>query len=156
VLGKVLLCEFVALLAPLVCLVYRGGIFNTPDDPESPHGHYEPKMRKIYEKYGKWVGDYWWLGIRNRAYGLRFNLKPELFRAATSYDGFPRVRYKKGLIQVTDVAGYKEYILNLKWLHIIYGYRMGPVYNTKGPLGSRQVNMDARPILSIRSGEDDN
>jgi hypothetical protein len=158
---KALLCELVGLLAPLVCLFYRQGWFVTPDDPVSPHGQYEPKMCRIRELFGNWVADWWWLGVRNRAYGLRYALKPEYFKTLSSYENLPVSRYWRGPVRVTKVSGFAEYALSLKRFHVIYGLRMTPIYNEikqnavegdQPKIPFRPVNMDARPIFSIRSG----
>jgi hypothetical protein len=163
---KVLACELVALAAPLVCLVYRGGWFNTPDDPASPHGQYEPKMQRILARFGVLVNDWWWLGVRNRAYGLRYALKPAHFKRLTSYEVCRLERRFYGLLRITRVDGYAELALNCWWVHVIVGYRVTPIYNEAienaarrvegAPLiPFRAVNMDARPLISIRSGMPD-
>lgn len=38
--------------------------FSTPDE-RLPGGLYEPTVKKIYDKYGKWVTSWYWLGCRN-------------------------------------------------------------------------------------------
>jgi hypothetical protein len=163
---KVLMCELAGALAPLVCLFYRDGWFNTPDDPASPHGQYEPKMRRIRERFGTWVNDWWWLGVRNRAYGLRYALKPAYFKSLGSYENLPVSRVWRGPVRVTTVSGFAEYALFWQGFHVLYGLRITPIYNEilhnarARELGApeipfRPVNMDARPILSIRSGAPD-
>lgn len=159
---KVAVCEAVALLAPLVTLVYRRGWFNTPDNPDSPHGLYESKMVRIYQRYGAFVSDWWWLGVRNRAYGLRYALKPAHFKALGSYADCVLSQVKRGNKTVTEVDGYREYVYQYDWGHVIVGYRLTPIYNEvlKNRYGIevipfRPVNMDARPILSFRSGQAD-
>jgi hypothetical protein len=165
---KVLVCELVSLAAPVVCLFYRRGWFITPDDLSSPHGQYEPKMRGILARFGPAVNDWWWLGVRNRGYGLRYRLKPALFRNLGTYEHLPTERHTRGRLRITRVAGHSEYVMDLTRLHIIYGYRMTPVYNEirwnarardEGWLEQlipfRPVNMDARPIFSIRMGAPD-
>ena len=155
---KIVLCEFVALLAPLVTIFYRDGWFNTPDDPLSPHGQYEQKMRRIYDRFGERVNDWWWLGVRNRAYGLRYALKPRHFKDLDTYEDCDVSKSDLRRCQLVTVDGYKERIVQLKWVHIIVGYRLTPIFNevTKNRMGAgipfRKINMDARPIFSIRSG----
>lgn len=167
---KVLLCELVALLAPLVCLVYRKGWFNTPDDPSSPHGLYETKMRRILAKYGRYWSDWWWLGVRNRAYGLRYALKPNEFKGLW-YEGLGILEFgrtTRGRVRVTRVLTRKEWAIDFGRFHVLYGYRMTPIYNElvrnynalllsgyEWDVPFRPINMDARPLLSIRSGKPD-
>lgn len=43
--------------------------FETPDE-RLPGGLYEPTVEKVYVVWGKWVCTYYWLGLRNRAFGL--------------------------------------------------------------------------------------
>lgn len=110
-------------------------------------------MRWVYEKFGSFVGDWYWLGIRNTAYGLAYKFIPEIFKNRETYDDLEKFRAKHGPITYTEVAGYPEWIINFGFFHIIFGYRMSPVYDTKGKV--RPITMDARPILSIRGGGKD-
>lgn len=65
----------------------------TPDDPVSPFGSgttptasNEPTVRKVYEKFGRYIGDVYWLAWRNSFYGLRLSFKPAwLADPATDY-----------------------------------------------------------------------
>lgn len=43
--------------------------FETPDE-RLPGGLYEPTVEKVYVVWGKWGCTYYWLGLRNRAFGL--------------------------------------------------------------------------------------
>jgi hypothetical protein len=160
---QLVLLELVKLAAPLVCIFYRGGWFNTPDDPASPHGQYEPKMRGLLARFGPRVNDWWWLGIRNRAYGLAYAMKPAHFKALSTYDECACLRAVEGRTRVTWVDGYRERAIDLKWFHLLVGYRVTPIYNEwyanlerakfgEPPIPFRPVNMDARPILSLRLG----
>jgi hypothetical protein len=159
---KVLLCELVALAAPLVCLVYRKGWFITPDDPVSPHGQYERKMQGIYRRFGRFVNDWWWLGVRNRGYGLRYALKPAFFKRLTSYEGLQFDHQVNGALTKTTINGtWSEWVWQFDRFHVIYGYRLTPIYNEwrnnqfaapQWRIPFRPVNMDARPIFSIRAG----
>ncbi len=138
-------------MAPLVTIVYRKGWYLTPDDLVSPYGAYEPTMRAVYAKYGKWIGDWVWLGFRNKGYGLKYKMTPDLFKVVTSYEDLNMVSTEGKYLRVIDIEGYKEYCLKLKYFHVLYGYRLRPVRDGiwKTP------NMDARPIFSIRGGAED-
>jgi hypothetical protein len=164
--ARLLLLELVKLTAPLVCIVYRDGWFNTPDDPASPHGQYEPKMQGILRRWGPRVSDWWWLGVRNRAYGLSYALKPAHFKALTTYSDCDCVRGVKGRTRITVVDDYAERAINFGWFHLLVGYRVTPIFNEwmennlRGLRGEplipfRPINMDARPILSLRTGRAD-
>jgi hypothetical protein len=155
---KVVLCTLAGLLAPLVCLVYRRGWFATPDDLTSPHGFYEPAMARLYARFGTWVGDYVWHGLRNRAFGLAYALKPAVFKALASYEQLLGMRRHYGPLRVIGIAGIpgREYTLSLGIAHLIVGYRLRPVYDRCGVDWTlTHPNMDARPILSLRAGNKD-
>jgi len=56
----------------------------TPDDPVSPFGSgttpgasYEATQVKIYERFGRYIGDCVWLGWRNSGYGVSYYTKPD-------------------------------------------------------------------------------
>lgn len=165
---QILLCELVGLIAPLVTLVYRKGWFNTPDNPDSPHGMYEPAMKAKHAKWGTYWADWWWLGIRNRAYGLRYSLKPEFFKSLDTYERLSiKTRYLIASrylnLREINVAGYKEWTLWCCFFHVIVGHRLRPIRDEfvnnmylepSMQIPFREVNMDARPIFSIRGGQD--
>jgi hypothetical protein len=164
--SKIIASTLAELLAPIVTLFYREGWFNTPDDPVSPRGVGEPFMRKLHAKVGPWLADWWWLGIRNRAYGLKYALKPALFRSVGSYEQLPTQRHTRGRVRTTTVAGFPEWAIDCGRFHVLVGYRVTPIYSEildnqrrrdeRWPLiPFRPVNMDARPILSVRMGAPD-
>lgn len=164
-----LLCELVALAAPVVCLFYRKGWFLTPDDPVSPFGSgttpgasTEPFVQRIYARFGVFAGDYWWLGLRNRAYGLSYALKPRHFKQLTTYTDCQASLTERGPLRTIAIDGYAEYTLRLGFFHVIAGYRLRPIYDWimhnriyRAQIPYRPVNMDARPILSVRWGTKD-
>jgi hypothetical protein len=157
-----LLIGLVKAVAPIVCLVYRGGWFLTPDDPVSPFGcgttpgaSREPAMQRMYERFGRFIADWWWLGVRNRAYGLAYALKPEHFKAMTSYATDVRSwSYRwHGPLRRIEIDGFVEWTLDAKVAHVILGWRLRPVWDgLLVDVPVRPVNMDARPILSVRAG----
>lgn len=155
---QILALRLVSLAAPLVCLVpqFRRGWFLTPDDPVSPYGQGEPAMRERLAKWGVYWSDWWWLAARNRAYGLAYAFKPDFFKQLTTYADLRPVVTYKGPLRVIEIAGFREYMLSLRWFHIIAGYRLRPVRDgIYDGAPYRAVNMDARPILSIRAGKAD-
>jgi hypothetical protein len=164
---KILFGMVLSLLEPIVTLVYRRGWFDTPDDNVSPRGMYEERVRKINERFGNWVSDYYWLALRNRAYGYDYAMKPEFFKNLTSYDGLNmdiRWRTVLGFIKVRTIwiEGFKEYTVSFGFFHVIYGYRLRPIFDesfhnkwASDKIPFRPINMDARPILSFRFGAKD-
>jgi hypothetical protein len=157
-LGKILTIALASLISPVVTLFYRKGIWVTPDDPESPYGvgnasSNEPTMHWIYNNLGTFIGDWWWLGVRNRAYGLKYKFKPDFFKGLGTYDDLEKFRFKSGLVTYTEVEGYPEWVISFYFFHVIVGYRMSPVYDTIGKV--RPINMDARAIFSVRAGGND-
>jgi hypothetical protein len=164
--AKLVLLQLAKFVAPFVTLVYREGWFNTPDDPHSPHGQYEPKMQGIYRRFGARVNDWWWLGVRNPAYGLAYAMKPAHFKALTTYDECSCWRGYEGHSRITMVDNHAERAIEFGWFHVLVGYRVTPIYNEfnenahralvgQAPIPFRPINMDARPILSLRAGKPD-
>ena len=165
---KQLISFLAGLAAPFVTLFYRKGIWLTPDDPVSPFGSgttpgasVEPKMIWIYSKFGKFVGDWWWLGVRNTAYGLGYKWKPWILknREGGDYSGLEMSQFHQGRKRVITLMGpevYKETTYFFPFFHVIHGYRLRPVLDTmhRG-IAVRKNNMDGRPILSIRFGNKD-
>jgi hypothetical protein len=155
---KIIFLQLVKMSAPFVTLFYRSGWYVTPDNPHSPHGMYERKMAYMHARFGTWFADWWWLGVRNTAYGLAYRLKPQHFKLRTSYDDCEVDRWTDGWVTVTDVDGYREYVVQFSKFHVIAGYRLTPIYDEvmKNRAGAgipyRQINLDARPIISIRAG----
>ena len=47
--------------------------FSTPDE-RLPGGMYEPTVAAMYEKRGKWLTSWYWLGVRNCLFGLALRL----------------------------------------------------------------------------------
>lgn len=65
----------------------------TPDDRVPPFGcgttpgaSYERSQVRLYERFGRYVGDVVWLGWRNAGYGLSYWLKPDFLKR-------PGIRY---------------------------------------------------------------
>lgn len=163
-------------IAPVVTLFYRGGWFNTPDDPVSPRGMGEPFMRKLHAKVGPWLADWWWLALRNRTYGFAYAMKPAIFKglhyAMIGIGACSNAIEWRGplLCRTITILGFKERTFTLVlWgagvLTLIVGYRLRPIWDEvwrNAISGSRMwdvphrpVNMDARPIFSLRFGYDD-
>ena len=51
---------------------------NTWDDPGCDQGEYEPQVVWVHVHFGWWVKTWYWLGVRNQAYGLFHALAPVL------------------------------------------------------------------------------
>lgn len=174
--ARMALLEVAKLLAPLLMLVpaLRRGIWITPDDPVSPYGcgnsptgSDEPMMRGIYARWGTYWGDWWWLGVRNRAFGLAYKLKPEHFKRLRTYETCevatseaPRWYGRRRLITV-DGHEERTYFFG-RAFHVIAGYRLRPVRDEHlrsiplpEPILVRPINMDARPVLTVRAGGTD-
>lgn len=87
---------------------------STPDE-RLPGGMYEPAHLALYEKYGKWVASWYWLGIRNRMIGVGVALGRETTDYAPDGLGFWqrgdmwRFAFKVGVIKF--LTGYKIYKL---------------------------------------------
>lgn len=124
----------------------------TPDDIHSPYGQYEPTTRKVYERFGKRVGDFYWLGLRNRAYGLRYYFKPDELKGLTTYDHIKIARIDDNTVgMVLGDQYYEEKTRAFGPLRLISGWRLTPLLDTKlnqNPV--RPINMDGRPVLTIR------
>jgi len=146
-----------ALLAVMVCAV-RGRYpwwMTTPDDPfvrgEAAHfGAYETTVRAVYARFGRYIGDVYWLGLRNQLFGLRYWLKPDRFKGITDYSRMRRrIDPPRGALTVYCVEGYR-----------LWQWRVGPFELLAGwmvrgaaldPFTPRQpVNMDFRPTFSPR------
>jgi hypothetical protein len=88
----------------------------TPDE-RLPGGLYEESHLELYERYGKWVASYVWLGWRNRLHGLAYSLGHE----TTGYkpDDAPQGLWERGddwqyvkqLGPLRFVAGWQIYAL---------------------------------------------
>lgn len=147
----------------------------TPDDLPShgPHfGYYEATVRKVYERFGKRIGDFYWLGWRNVLYGLRYRLKPAflmpqpdpirggIYNYAHLYYGVDQKtltplceRIRKGRAVMYRVGKFRCVKVNY---FTFRGSRYGGIFGWKidsivdDPFTSRTlVNMEARPTCVI-------
>ena len=62
--------ELGMLPSPLLRLRDNQRWIETPDDAYLPAGLYEASQRALYERVGLFLSSWWWLGVRNRAYGV--------------------------------------------------------------------------------------
>jgi hypothetical protein len=130
----------------------------TPDDQVSPFGQYEETVRKVYEKYGRWAGDTYWLGVRNRMYGLAYKWKIPELKGVTDYSNLlthkQRLDYPHFSIQKIDLILngkiYREHTIQLGPVYLIFGWKLNPVHSDKH-IPRKEVNMDARPTFSFRT-----
>lgn len=130
----------------------------TPDDLVSPFGQYEATVRKVYERWGRRVGDFYWLGLRNVMYGLRYRFKPLMLYPRIDVTGVLNYahlhpsakRIVCGRVTKYQIDNYKMWTIKLP---LGFGIKAGwkidqMIYD---PYTERKpVNMDARPIFSIR------
>ena len=138
----------------------------TPDDPVSPFGKEERTMKTIYSRFGRYVGDVWWLGKRNRMYGLAYEMKPDWLKD-------PSIRYED-LEMVKEGNDFKLRQPDGSWLvetqkkvgpfFVLYGHRIEPIWNgrkenldrlavglERAPRPAQHPNMDGRPIFTVRT-----
>lgn len=87
--------------------------FSTPDE-RLPGGMYEPAVSKMYDRWGKWVTSWYWLGIRNALFGMAFafgkpttDYIPDLPLGLWKRDDIWRYSVKFGPIKF--LCGYKVY-----------------------------------------------
>jgi hypothetical protein len=86
--------------------------FSTPDE-RLPGGLYEPTVRIIFDKYGKWFTSWYWLGIRNQAMTLAIKLgKPTTDYIPETLGYWERDdiwRYAAQFGSIKFVVGYQVY-----------------------------------------------
>jgi len=154
------LITLVSLLAPIVVVPFAWlgkypSWMITPDDKISPFGQYEETVRKVYGRFGRVVGDWYWLGLRNRFYGLSYKFKPSCLKGLSSYNHLVILHDGNKVYLVDGDKKFVETTISLGFLKIISGYRLTPVLNTileQNPV--RLTNMDGRPIFSIRRNKE--
>lgn len=124
----------------------------TPDDPKSPYGQYEPTVAAVYLLFGKFIGDYYWLAWRNALYGLAYYLKPDWLKwLEKPYDQLTmRRRTGKNWERIEVDGADWELIVHCGPLAVIMGRRLSPIWNNVSGVLPRAINMDGRPIFSIR------
>ena len=146
----------------------------TPDDPVSPFGSgttptasTEHTQMKIYERFGRYIGDVVWLGWRNSGYGYAYSLKPEWLKDPSikyedlKIEGIPDQEVR--LLQ-PDGSWITEKTHRLGPFRLIVGHRLTPILNghlenkmrlrqglERAPRPGFHPNMDARPIVSLRT-----
>jgi len=104
---------------------------STPDE-RLPGGMYEAAHKELYLKYGKWVASWYWLGVRNRLFGLsgRLGIPAEEF--------IPDVRgwYRKGRVwQWSTQLGVTRFVVGYQ----VYRPLKGELYAT--PVFSIKLRM---------------
>lgn len=139
----------------------------TPDDDTPPFGGYEPTVQAVYARLGHTIGDWYWLGIRNQAYGLKYALKPWEWKHVPSYR---HVRFTHtysalwGVRVISARTTWSTRVLREISVHafgfvLILGHRVRPIWSSYQQTPWRTVthpNMDARPVFSLRRGDDSN
>lgn len=97
---------------------------STPDE-RLPGGLYVPDLNDVLTKHGKHIASWYWLGVRNRLFGLRMALgKP-----ATEYIPDVRGWYKNGAIwQYSKQMGIFRFCAGYKVYKLLDGsFRAAPV-----------------------------
>lgn len=120
----------------------------TPDDTVSPFGQYEPTVKKIYDKFGRYAGDLYWLGFRNTLYGLSYAFKPKHLKSLTTYKKLEYTIRVHGCLQIIKVGKLYEITVRGLGLALIWGNRLSPIVTNDGNI--RHPNMDGRPVFSVR------
>lgn len=131
-----LLLSIIALAAPIPVLlalpfarrdpanIFPGWLqwLNTPDDPGSEQGMYEPAVAAVYARFGWRVKTWYWLGIRNQMNGLFAAL-------AAKYDGAPVVASTWWRFKIYSVPGYSE----ITWpgRRVSFGYKVHTLSTAK-------------------------
>ena len=156
-----LLLHLVGLIArPLVLLYAIRGRYPawliTPDDPESPFGQYEPTVRQVYRRFGRYLGDVYWLAWRNVAYGLRYKLKPAELLPRT--DGLGELNYahlRRAVVygkrvDYFEAEGYPMWRVRLGPLIVLAGWKVESI--VEDPFTHRAaLNMEGRPVFTVRT-----
>lgn len=119
----------------------------TPDDPIPPFGQYEQKVRTVYERWGPRVGDFYWLGVRNRLYGLSRHWTPETFSGSHNIPLTTKESW--GPVTLYLSRGYWQLRMHFGLFGFYLGSMLEPYYYWEGPF--KQPNMAGRPICSFRS-----
>jgi hypothetical protein len=128
----------------------------TPDDPVSPFGQYEETVRKVYARWGRYVGDLYWLGWRNKLFGLSYKWKPDWLKSGTKYDFIRKhiSREQYGPLTVYSLHWVEWYYLvqvDLGLFAMLWGHRIDNIYHSEEGRTVRHPNMDGRPTFTFRS-----
>lgn len=152
-----LLLTILGLLAPFFVPLFLLAHYTpwwliTPDDPVSPYGRYEQAVVAVYARWGKFAGDYYWLALRNAMYGLAYYLKPDWLKGLDKpYSRLTMRRTAGKHWQLIEVYGADfELTVYVGPLAIIMGRRLSPIWNNVPGQLPRAINMDGRPIFSVR------
>lgn len=137
----------------LVLLLAIGGRYPawlvTPDDPESPFGKYEETVREVYARFGRYLGDVYWLAWRNVLYGLAYRFKPARFKGVTDYSALGRRIEQRGRLTVYCVEGLQLWQYQLGGFELLAGWMVrGAALDPFTPRAP--VNMEFRPVFSVR------
>lgn len=152
-------------------LVARGRVpwwADTPDDPYSTgervdigdgagpvaapyRGYYEQGVRRVHQLLGPRVADVYWLAWRNVLFGLRYRFKPAWLKQLRSYDGLTFSVERRLGADVLRLRELSEYRWTLGPLVLIWGSALTQIrkHDPKQPV--RRVNMDGRPIFTVRT-----
>lgn len=122
----------------------------TPDDTVSPYGRYEETVRNVYRRFGKVIGDIYWLGFRNVGYGFLYRFKPQKYKDTTDYSQFERSVIREGRVTTYVVDGLVQKDFEFGFLVFRAGWKVDRV--VLDPHTQRQpINMEFRPTFTART-----
>ena len=157
-LGLLLLLAWPLILLAVIVCAPRGRYpwwLITPDDPfalghDVPHfGAYEPTVRRVYLNLGRVLGDIYWLGLRNSAYGVRYRLKPDRFKGLIDYRNLRITIVRGRRLTLYCVEGFRCWQVSLGRFELLAGWMVRGA--ALDPFTIRQpVNMEFRPVFSPR------
>lgn len=171
---------------PVVMWQARSGRYSwwldTPDDPFvagelAPHyGAYEESVRRVYARWGRYWGDVYWLGVRNRLIGLAAHWRPrwldhvktyrsvqsgmvvESGRFVTFYQFNPLITDEAFSAMLAELGAwpweldYLEcWVIDFRLFAVIAGSRIDNIWHADPDAPVRHPNVDGRPTFTFRS-----
>jgi hypothetical protein len=160
----------IAFIVVAVCAILRLRYPRWADTIDDPYvrdgvgahrGQYEPTVRAVYERYGRVIGDIYWLGFRNTLYGFLMGFKPSELT--------PQYDYKIGYYNYSHLQDGMRYRSIGRWITVytvvdysaivvwppgpfwaVFGWKVDTM--VKDPTGIRHpTNAEGRPVFSVRS-----
>jgi len=147
-----LLLNPLAFLAVVICAAVRRypWFLLTPDDPVSPFGLYEDQVRRVYVRFGRYVGDVYWLGLRNCLYGAAYALKPREMKGLRNYIDIGIGKRSLGRATCWSAGKYRQWTVRIGFgFFLLLGWKVDRVVIDPNTYRA-SVNMDFRPTFSVR------
>lgn len=138
----------------------------TPDDTKSPFGVGEKTVEWVYERFGQYFGDVYWLGWRNSLAGIAYKLKPRWLKDQGIQYETLTLEVERNLIFLKQPDGTYLWERTRQFgpFYFISGYRLKPILDgafenrerlrlglPRYPRPAKTVNLDGRPIITIRN-----